>query len=53
MSSTPYDEKMDIYLPVVSSRVSVYDAECNIANNVIGSNATVTGSEPVYKNIKL
>ena len=37
----------------MSKRVREYDAECSIANNVIGSSATVTGSEPVYKNIKL
>ena len=50
-----YEQRIDFFLvlPVVSKRVSEYDAECSIANNVIGSSATVTGSEPVYKNIKL
>ena len=38
---------------MVSNRVKEYDAECNMANNAMGSKATVTGSEPVYRNNKL
>ena len=38
---------------MVSNNVNEYDAECNMANNAIGSRATVTGSDPVYKNNKL
>jgi hypothetical protein len=42
-----------LLLPMVSNRVKEYDAECNMANNAMGSKATVTGSEPVYRNNKL
>jgi hypothetical protein len=53
--SIGYEQRIDFFLvlPVVSKRVSEYDAEGSFANNGIGSSATVTGSEPVYKNIKL